>query len=510
MRKPPALTLLLLFGLLLTGCTPRPSASRSAAPVAPAANIVFADVARTAGLNCTRANGGFGKKWMPETVSGGGAFLDYDNDGWLDILIVTDEYLPGSSPNKSRRPTLALYHNKGNGTFTDVTQQAGLNLRLFGMGVAVGDYDNDGYDDLFITAVGQSKLFHNVPDGHGGRKFAEVTASSGIRDTGMATSAAWLDYDKDGKLDLFVCHYVKWSPQTDVFCGTDTKEYCRPTVYAGESSRLYHNEGNGRFTDVTQKAGLVNPNSKGLGICVCDLDGDDWPDLVVANDMEANSVFRNRGNGTFEEIGLKTGIALDDNGKPRAGMGIDAADYKNNGTFGIAIGNFAFEGLAFYEVTGQPPFVERAKQIGLFESSYPFVTFGVLFADFDNDGWPDLFATNGHIQTAPNTTNPEQILAQHGLLFRNRGDGTFADVSQQAGAAIMKPTFGRGACWGDYDNDGRVDLLLIPNIGAPALLHNETPTRNHWLAVKLVGTKSNRDAYGAKVVVEAGGVTRTG
>ncbi|HZP83267.1 MAG TPA: VCBS repeat-containing protein, partial [Chthonomonadaceae bacterium] len=548
-----------LCGLALGGCRAQQPAPPSSPPPPAAAPIQFKDVTQAAGVNGTRINGAFGKKWFPETM-GGGAFLDYDNDGWLDILIVRGDYWPGHVPANATRGALVLYHNNGNGTFTDVTRQSGLSVAFYGMGVAVGDYDNDGYDDLFITAVGQSKLFHNEPrkvaltpgpsptlrergeansglslsftlpqqlkgkdrpapksplsrsvgEGPGVRVFREVTASSGIRDTGWSTSAAWVDYDNDGRLDLFVCHYVKWSPETDIYCGTTAKAYCRPTVYTGESCRLYHNEGGGRFTDATQQAGLLNANAHALGILVWDLDNDGRSDLIVANDMQPTFVYHNNGDGTFTDIGLSSGLAYDRSGHARAGMGIDAADYRNNGTLGIAIGDFSFQGLTFYEVAGPPPYLDRAQQAGLLAPSYPYVTFGLGFADFDNDGWPDLFVTNGDIEDTISRAFPSQSYPQPSLVLRNRGDGTFADVSAQAGPGVTQPLVGRGLCWGDYDNDGKVDALLIPNIGTPRLLHNETPTQNHWLIVKLVGAKSNRDGLGARVSVEAGGITQTG
>jgi hypothetical protein len=494
-----------LLGSLLAGCTRK--VDTQAKPDIPP--IQFRDVASSAGLALVRSNGAFGKRWMPETMSGGGAILDFDNDGWMDILIVDNAAWPGRMQPGTQGSTLHLYHNNHNGTFTDVTGQAGLETHFYGMGIAVGDYDNDGYEDLFVTAVGRSYLFHNVPDGRGGRKFVDVTAQSGIDDKGWSTSAAWVDYDRDGKLDLFVCHYLRWSPETDIFCGSMIKTYCRPQEYSGESCRLYHNDGNGHFTDVTARAGLTNMNSKALGVCVCDLDGDGLPDLVVANDMEPNCVYHNNGNGTFTEIGLESGIALDQNGKSRAGMGVDIADYRHNGTLGLAIGNFSFEGIALYDVRNASNSEERSRSAGIFYPSYPYITFGLLFADFDNDGWPDLFATNGHIEDTIARTNPGQSYPQPCLLFRNRGDGTFADVSSMAGTAVTQPLVGRGVCRVDFDNDGKPDILLIPNIGPLRLLHNETPVHNHWLGIRLIGTKSNRDALGASVEVEANGVKQT-
>jgi tetratricopeptide (TPR) repeat protein len=447
---------------------------------------------------------------MPETMGGGGAFLDYDNDGWLDILLINGDYWPGHLPSGAKHPTLALYRNNHNGTFTEVTGQVGLAAALQGMGVAVGDYDNDGFDDLFLTAVGRSRLFHNVPDGQGGRKFVDVTDACGIRDTGWSTSAAWVDYDGDGKSDLFVCHYVRWSPETDRFCGAMAKVYCRPSVYAGESCRLYHNDGNGHFHDVSRQAGIENPGAKALAVCVCDIDRDDRPDLIVANDMEPTFVFHNNGDGTFREIGVSSGLAYDKSGHERAGMGIDAVDYRNNGALGIAIGDFSQEGMAFYETEGPPPYLDCAQRTGVLQASYPYVTFGVLFGDFDLDGWADLFATNGDIEDSISRSFPGQTYPQPNLLLRNNGAGAWIDVSRQAGAAVTDPMVGRGACLGDFDNDGRPDILLIPNWGPPRLLHNETATRSHWLTIQCVGTGSNRDGFGSRVSVTAGGITRTG
>ncbi len=495
-----------LAGPGIGGCAAKSTAARTAAsPV-----IHFQNVTRAAGLNWSRVNGAGGKKWMPETMGGGGAFLDYDNDGWMDVLLINGDYWPGHVPAGAAHPMPALYRNNHDGTFTDVTRQAGLDVPAQGMGVAVGDYDNDGYEDLFITAVGKSRLLHNVADGHGGRKFVDVTESSGIRDVGWSTSAAWVDYDGDGKSDLFVCHYVKWSPQTDVFCGSTAKVYCRPSVYTGESCRLYHNDGNGRFRDASKESGVLNSGSKALAVCVCDVDRDGRPDLIAANDMEPTFVFRNNGNGTFREIGVPSGMAYDRTGHERAGMGVDAADYRNDGGLGIAIGDFSFEGMAFYDAGGPPPYMDRAQPVGVFQPSYPYVTFGVLFGDFDDDGWPDLFATNGDIEDTISRTFPNQSYPQPNLLMRNKGAGSFADVSRQAGPGITEPMVGRGACLGDFNNDGKPDLLLIPNIGAPRLLQNDTQTPNHWLEVRLTGTKSNRDGFGAYVSVTAGAVTRTG
>ncbi|HZT43614.1 MAG TPA: CRTAC1 family protein [Chthonomonadaceae bacterium] len=496
-------TLLLFAGLLLlvTGCGPHPSAPpASAAGGAGSPPLQFEDVTAKAGIHWQRTNGAFGKKYMPETMGGGGAFIDYDNDGYADILLVNGDWWPGH-PLSGKRPTLALYHNNRDGTFTEVTHKMGLDIWLQGMGVAVGDYDNDGFDDLYLTGVGGNRLLHNEQ----GKRFVDVTDQAGVRDSGWSTSAAWVDVDNDGKLDLFVCHYVKWTPQTDRYCGMDKKEYCRPDHYESDYSRLYHNDGHGHFTDITRQAGLLRPNMKGLGICYLDIEGRGFPDLIVANDMEPTCLFRNQGGARFKETALADGLAVSDTGQPRSGMGIDAADYRENGTQGLAIGNFAFEGMALHDLSGPPPYQERARQAGLYVPSYPYVTFGLFFADFDNDGWPDLFATNGNVVDTLSRIVPSQTYAQPCLLFQNRGDGTFADVSQTAGSPITDPIVGRGACQADFNNDGKIDILLIPNTGSARLLENGTPTQAHWLTLKLVGTQSNRDGYGATVTVEAGG-----
>ncbi|HZP82944.1 MAG TPA: CRTAC1 family protein, partial [Chthonomonadaceae bacterium] len=475
--------------------------------------VVFTDVTEKAGLHFRHVNGAFGKKWLPETMGGGGGFLDYDNDGWLDIVFVNGSYWPGSSPKPSAQrptPTLALYHNNHDGTFTDVTKLAGLDVSLYGMGGAVGDYDNDGYDDLFITAVGQSKLFHNVPDGNGGRKFVEVTASSGIEDTGFATSAAWLDYDKDGKLDLFVCHYVKWTPQTDVYYSVDGvhKSYATPQAYQGESCRLYHNLGSGKFEDVTRRAGIWNQRSKALGVAICDYDNDGRPDIFVANDTEANFLFHNQGDGTFKEVGVESGIALSDQGKSRAGMGIDTADVRNNGQPDVLITNFAGEQLTLYRRDSSGLFLDVAARSGVGNATQMYLGFGAFFFDYDLDGWADLFVTNGHIMDDIDRRDAGVSYAEPSLLFHNQGQGMFADVSAQSGPALTTRRVGRGAAYGDYDNDGSPDILILTNGGKPALLRNNNHSGNGWIRLLLQGTESNRDAIGARLFVTVGDRTQ--
>ncbi len=462
--------------------------------------IKFQDVTATAGIQFDRQNGAFGKKWFPETMGGGGAFIDYDNDGYQDILLVNGDWWAGHNLT-GKRPTLALYHNEHNGTFTDVTSKLGLNVSIQGMGVAIGDFDNDGYDDIYITAVGQGRLFKNLA----GKGFKDVTTVSGINDIGWGTSATWLDFDNDGKLDLFVCHYVKWTPATDKYCGTTTKTYCLPEVYEGESCRLYHNDGNGKFTDVTKKSGILNKNAKGLGVAVVDVNGDGWPDIVVACDMVPNLVYINQKNGTFLEKGVETGLALGDNGSPHAGMGIDVGDYRDTGGTGIAIGNFTNDGLFVYDIDTAASHAERNHSAALTTATIAYITFGLVFADFDNDGLLDIFAVNGHLDDTINEANGGTGYRQPAVLMRGAAGGNFTDVSSGGGPVVVAKDVGRGLVRGDFDNDGKLDLLLIPNVGPARLLRNTSTTDGSWLRVSLEGTKSNRDGYGAVVTVTVNG-----
>ena len=481
------------------GCSPRPGHS------ARSSSIRFRDVTQESGITFSRTNGAFGKRWMPETMGGGGAFLDYDADGFLDVLLVNGDWWPGH-PLSGPRPTLKLFRNDGTGRFQDVTVETGLDISLQGMGAAVGDYDNDGYDDLYITGVGGNRLFHNIAGLAGKRRFADVTRSAGVDDSGWSTSAAWLDYDLDGRLDLFVCHYVKWSPETDLYCGTSFKAYCTPQEYRGESSRLFRNGGGGRFADVTREAGLFDPNGKSLGVRVHDVDGDRYPDILVANDTEPNFYYRNQRNGRFREEAEERGIAVDPNGRARAGMGIDVASTRNDGAPLLAIGNFNVEGAALWRRTTDSFWEEITRESGAFNATFPYVTFGLVFGDWDNDGFADLGMANGHVQDTISRSNPGQSYKQPALILRNRGDGTYEDVSASVGSGITEPMVGRGVCRGDYDNDGAVDLLIVANRGAPRLLRNETRSANHWLTIRLVGTKANRSGYGAQVRINADGV----
>ncbi len=368
------------------------AARLAAAPPAPA--IQYVDVTAAAKIAFKHTSGAFGKKYLPETMGAGGAFLDFDNDGWPDVFLVNSKNWPGR-PGGPFYP--ALYRNNRDGTFTDVTKAAGLAVELYGMGVAAADYDNDGWPDLYVTALGGNRLFRNLGDG----RFADVTARAGVGGipNGFGTSAMFLDYDKDGKLDLFVANYVAWSIDKDLFCTLDgkTKSYCTPESYQGQSPTLYRNKGDGTFEDVTQKAGLFNPSSKSLGVALLDLDNDGWPDLLVANDTQPNKLYRNNGNGTFTDVGVTAGIAFGETGVARAGMGVDAADYSGSGRSSVIIGNFSNEMIGLYHNEGNGLFVDEAPTSAVGQASLLTLAFATFFFDYDLDGRLDIFAGNGHV-----------------------------------------------------------------------------------------------------------------
>jgi len=464
-----------------------------------AQQIHFRDVTAQAGIHFTHNNGAFGKKWLPETMGPGCAFIDYDNDGYPDILLVNGEDWPGHTHAGPTTPK--LYHNNHDGTFTDVTHKAGLDVPMFGLGVAVGDYDNDGFDDLFITALGQSHLFHN----NGNGTFTDVTKSAGLWGPNeFSTSAAWVDYDRDGKLDLVVANYVQWTVQTDLYCTLDGvhKSYCTPESYKGTSVRLWHNLGGGKFEDVTQKAGLGEPTSKSLGIAIIDYKGDGWPDILVANDTQPNKLYLNKKDGTFEERGVPSGIAFSEDGVARAGMGVDAADYDRSGHPSIIISNFANQMVSLYHNEGNGLFVDEAPQSEVGRATLVTLGFGCFFFDYDNDGWPDIFVADGHIEDQIERVQKRVSYAEPSHLFRNLGGGKFQEVTAQMGSAFLAPRVARGAAYADIDNDGFLDVLVMTNAGPAYLFHNEGGT-NHSLRLKLVGTKSNRDGVGAVVQVTA-------
>lgn len=465
-------------------------------PERPSGPIHFTDITAQAGIHFRHNSGAFGKKYLPETMGSGVCFIDYDNDGWQDILLVNSMDWPGHKTSKSYP---ALYHNNHDGTFTDVTRQAGLDIEIYGMGCAVGDYDNDGHDDIYITALDGSHLFHNLGNG----KFADVTAKAGVSSPGFATSAAWFDYDNDGRLDLIVDHYIDWSVANDQTCSLDGKHksYCTPELYKGQSITLYHNEGNGRFKDVTKSAGLYDPSGKSLGIALIDYDNDGWLDLFITNDTQPNKLYHNNRNGTFTETGFAAGVAFSDAGKARAGMGTDAADYDGSGRQSLVVGNFTDESMALFHNDAQGLFSDQAVSSGIGLPSTKSLTFSTFFFDYDLDGLPDIFALNGHVADDISAVQPTLSYAQPPLLFRNIGHGKFEDVSQRVGAALRQPVVGRGAAYADIDNDGDLDLLLTTNNGPARLLRNDNGNQNDMLRVKTIGTRSNRDGIGARVLL---------
>ena len=517
-------SLLLLALALAAGCrrsasTSEPSANRgstalhvpvaSAAPPTslasgrPSGPIQFTDITAAAGIHFKHNSGAFGKKYLPETMGSGACFIDYDNDGWQDILLVNSMDWPGHSSNKSYP---ALYHNNRDGTFTDVTRRAGLAVEMYGMGCAVGDYDNDGREDIYITAVGGNHLFRNVGNG----RFADVTARAGVADPGFSTSAVWFDYDNDGKLDLFVSHYVDWSIDKDQACSLDgkNKSYCTPAGYKGQSATLYRNKGDGFFEDVTKRAGLYDPASKSLGIALLDYDDDGWLDLFVANDTEPNKLYRNNHDGTFTDEALPAGVAFSESGNARAGMGVDAADYDGSGRQSLVIGNFTNESMSLYRNEGSGLFTDEAVGSGIAMASSKSLTFGCLFFDYDLDGRPDIFAANGHVADDISVVQPTVKYAQLPELFRNEGGGKFIELSGRLGPALRQAVVGRGAAYADIDNDGDLDLLLTTNNGPARLLRNDNGNQNDMLRIKTVGTRSNRDGIGAKVIVKTAGGAR--
>jgi hypothetical protein len=470
----------------------------------PAASAVrFEDVTRAAGIHFVHNNGAFGKMWLPEAMGSGVAFLDYNNDGWPDILLVNGQDWPGHFRHPSY---MALYRNNRDGTFTDVTRQAGLDVEMYGMGVAIGDYENDGCDDIFVTALGQNHLFHNNCNG----TFTDVTKKAGLGGPEeFSTSAAWVDYDRDGYLDLLVANYVEWTPATDLYCTLDgkTKSYCTPQAYQGTSLRLWHNNGNGTFTDVTKQAGLYDPTSKSLGIAILDANQDGWPDLFVSNDTEPNKLYINNQNGTFTEKAVMSGVGFSETGVARAGMGTDAADYDHTGFPSILVSNFSNQMLALYHNEGNGLFVDEAPHSEIGHRSLLTLGFGCFFFDYDNDGWPDIFVANGHIQRDIQNVQRQVHYAEPPLLFRNVGGGKFADVTSRMGASFDRPRVARGAAYGDVFNNGRLDILISTNAGPAALFRNEGGG-NHSLRIKLVGVKSNRDGIGAEVRLTSGGMTQ--
>jgi hypothetical protein len=475
--------------------SPRPGRSSPAFEEIPAS---------ASGISWVHVNGRSLMAHLPETVGAGCAFLDYDNDGWMDIYLVNSGRCDFYEPPQPLRN--ALYHNNRDGTFTDVTQKAGVPGDAYGMGVAVGDYDGDGFPDLYVTQYPHSILYHNNGDG----TFTDVTAKAGVAAPGWATSAVWFDYDNDGRLDLFVCHFVDYSKAKLKFCGdtlTGQRFYCIPSIYDPMPCWLFRNNGDGTFTDVSKESGISQSLAKAWGVVAADINNDGRMDLYVTNDTVPNFLFANRGKGRFEEIALLAGVGVNVFGKPRSGMGVDAADYDQDGRIDLFEANVDHEMYSLYHNDGNEAFSDVANPTGIGTVTRMMSGWGLKFFDYDNDGDLDLLLCNGHPDDAVDKRVEGVKFLEPLLLFHNTGKG-FENVSQQSGPIFSKPLSGRGLALGDFDNDGSIDALVTQNNAAPVLLRNNLGQQNHWLGVRLVGTKANIDAIGAKITYQSGDLKR--
>ena len=480
-----------------TSKTTEAPASAAAVPGIP---VTFVDVTEPAGIRFRHQSGAFGAKYLPETMGSGALFLDVDQDGWQDIFLVNSTKWPGRAGAPSYH---ALYRNNGNGTFSDVTVAAGLRVEMYGLGAAAADFDNDGLVDLYVTAYGRNRLFRN----RGGWTFEDVTAKAGVAGSGFSTGAAWVDYDRDGRLDLVVLRYVQWAVDKDLFCTLDgtTKSYCTPESYQGQSAALYRNRGNGAFEDVSRAAGIYDPTAKALGIALMDADNDGWIDLFIANDTQPNRLYRNRGDGTFEDIATRAGVAFNEAGVARAGMGVDAADYDHSGRQSVVIGNFSNEMIALYTNEGTGVFVDEAPATTIGRASLLTLAFAAFFFDYDLDGRVDIFAANGHVADDVNRVQPNVTYAQPPHLFRNLGARRFEAVTHTSGADLVRPMVARGAAYADYDLDGDLDLLVTTNNGPAHLFRNDGGNRHNALRMSLIGATA-RDAIGARVQAVVDGI----
>lgn len=461
------------------------------------------DVTASAKLQFTHRHGGSGRHYYVETMSGGCAFFDYDGDGWQDIFLPQGGVLPGY---KSATPLRsALYHNNQNGTFTNVTKCSGLDIEMYALAPAVGDYDNDGKPDLFVTALGGNRLFHNL----GGGKFQDVTQKTIFAGTDLSFSAAWLDYDRDGWLDLFVCRYTDYSIKSDKACKDANGKlgYCHPTAYKATSSRLYHNKRDGTFADVTQQSGILEKTGRSLGVACADYNEDGWTDIYVTNDMSLNYLFMNNGNGTFSEEAIRAGVAMGPTTLAFAGMGVDCGDYTNEGRQGLVVTNFDNEPISLYRNTGTGSFMFESDTSGMGAAGYRYLKWGVRFVDLDLDGWQDLFVVNGHVLDQADKMKNTAGYAQPCQVFHS--EGGFRDISAQSGSFFSRRQVGRGAAFGDYDNDGDTDILIACNNQPAILLRNDSSHQNGWIRLALQGKGCNRDALGARVQVSANSLKQT-
>ena len=470
-----------------------------------AAQYPFEEIlAVRSGIHWVHSNGKSPEKYLPETTGAGCAFFDYDNDGWMDIYLVNSGKCDFLTPDPPLRN--ALYKNNRDGTFTDVTEKAGVAAGGFGQGVAVGDYDGDGFPDLYVTQYGRSILYHNNGDG----TFTDVTDKAGVAAPGWASSAVWFDYDNDGRLDLFVCRFVDFSKELNKPCGVHEdglKHYCIPQLYSPMGSWLFRNNGDGTFTDVSKESGIANHLGKAWGVVATDINNDGLMDLFVTNDTVANFLFVNRGKGKFEEIATAAGVAYSGEGRPRSGMGIDSADFNEDGWMDLFVANLDREMFAIYQNNHDETFDDMALPTGIGKATKLMSGWGLKFFDYDNDGNLDLFLANGNPDDLINSLHGEVTYEEPLMLFHRTGKG-FQDVSAASGPVFTRRLCSRGLAIGDFDNDGAVDVLISVNNAAPLLLRNTAAAGNHWLGVQLVGKKCNSDAVGARLTYQAGDLKR--
>ena len=475
-------------------------------PPVPVPTVRFEEHASDLGISFVHVNGARGDKWMPETMGGGVAVIDYDGDERPDLLFVSGSFWPGDPRASHQRSSLALYRNErtssaGLPVFRDVTREAGLESVFYGMGAAVGDYDNDGREDLYVTGLGRNRLYRNV-----GGRFEELAARAGVRDAGWGPSAAFFDFDGDGFLDLFVCRYVDWSPEKDLFCTLDgsTKSYCTPERYPGTASHLYRNRRDGTFEDVTKSSGVWNENQKALGVATHDFDADGRIDFLVANDTAPNNLYRNRGDGTFEDVGVPAGVAVDDSGRSRGAMGVAWGDVKNGKGSALAIGNFSNELKSLYWTDTGEVFLDESPASGVGPTSFLSLTFGVFFFDADLDGRTDLLLANGHVEPTVQAVQKNVTYRQSPILYWNRGGGRFTPLGNRSGD-LERPLVGRGAAYADLDGDGDLDVVIVENGGPARVFLNRLDRASQSVRVKLAGSgRSNRDAVGARVTARIG------
>jgi hypothetical protein len=474
--------------------------SQTVAQTSTTTGVRFVDVTVSAGIRFRHDNAASPEKYLIETMGSGAGWLDFDNDGYLDLFFANSSATPAYNPPAPLRS--ALYRNNGDGTFSDVTKQAGVAAEgIFGMGVAVGDFDNDGFPDLYVAGYGRSILYHNNRDG----TFTDITAHAGVANRGKwASSAAWFDYDRDGWLDLIVVNYLDFTPEKNAVCEYQGRRgYCHPNQYHGQLAALFHNNRDGTFTDMSRASGIGVRPGNGLGVVCFDFDGDRRPDVFVANDSMANFLYRNRGDGTFEEMALPSGVALSEDGRAEAGMGVDAADFDGDGRLDLFVTHLDLEFNRLYRNQPDGSFHDASFRAKLGYSTYHLSGFGTRFLDFDNDAWRDIFIANGHVLDNVGLYHAETAYAEPKTVYRNLG-GTFRDVTAELGPDLLEPRVSRGLAVADYDNDGDLDVLITNNGQAPQLLRNDGGNRNHWIQVRLVGTRSNRDGIGAAMRIVAG------